>query len=544
MEKEDKTSYKIIQPLLLSACMAVGMMVGFKLNDKSENALVSITDYPLDSMMMTGRVEELVRFIEGKYVDKIDSDLLLQTALDAIFNKLDPHSVYLSPKEVEEVNDQMNGSYNGIGIENFIIDDTVNISSVLYDSPAEKAGLKVFDKVISINDHVVAGSSLEYNEIRELFNLEKGAEIKIGILRDQKLLLYDVKVDEVPVRTITAELLPEMKTVLIKIDRFGSNTYKEFMEEVEKYFDTKQAKHIIIDLRNNPGGYLPEATNILCQIFEEKDKLLLYTTGRNNKKNEYKSNGKRFFEIDQVAVLIDENSASASEIIAGAIQDWDRGVIIGRRSYGKGLVQEQYNLTNGGAIRLTVARYFTPSGRSIQRDYTDRNSYEEDFGERYQNGDFFHKDSTLIKNGGKFYTQILHREVSALGGITPDIFVPLDTVYKDENIFNLISFIPEYTFRYVSKNKKDLPENISDFKEWHIPDYIYSDFKDYIGKSIQNKSFVNAFDTRKLEKELKSYIAGYLFDKKMYMTYEMQKDEFVSEAIRYIKDNKTSTNTK
>jgi len=541
LKQEDKVSYKIIQPLLLSACIAIGMMVGYKMNEKPENTLVSVSDYPMDSMMMTGRVEELIRFIESKYVTKINSDELIETALTSVFEKLDPHSMYLSPEEVEEVNDQMDGAYNGIGIENFMIDDTVNISSVIQNGPADKIGLKAFDKIVSINSQFVAGKLMEYDEIRSLLNQEKGTKIQLTVLRNKKLVPFVLAVDEVPMRTVVSEFIPDIKTVLIRIERFGSNTYKEFMEDVEKYFANDSAQHLIIDLRDNPGGFLPEATNILCQIFEEKDKLLLYTEGRSSKKNEYKSNGKRFFKIDQVAVLIDENSASASEIVAGAIQDWDRGVIIGRRSYGKGLVQEQYDLTNGGAIRLTVARYYTPSGRSIQRDYTDRNTYDKDFGERYRNGDLFHKDSLSTKNGEKFYTQLLKREVSGFGGITPDIFIPLDSAYKDEKIFGLRSFLSEFAFRYVSQHRNEIPNKISVFNDWKLPIGIYSEFKNYMVTHADSKAVFNEATIKKLDREIKSNVARYMFDKKTYQANEILQDEFVTAAIRTIKENKTSS---
>ncbi len=540
MKQEDKVSYKIIQPLLLSACIAIGMMVGYKMNEKPENSLVDVSDYPLDSLMMTGRVEELIRFIESKYVTKINSNELIETALTAIFEKLDPHSMYLSPEELEEVNDQMDGAYNGIGIENFLIDDTVNISSVIQNGPADKAGLRPFDKILSINDQVVAGKSMEYSEIRSLLNQEKGTKIQLTVLRDKKTVPYSLSVDEVPVRTVVSELIPEIKTVLVRIERFGSHTYKEFMEDVEKYFANNSAQHLIIDLRDNPGGFLPEATNILCQIFEEKDKLLLYTEGRNSKKNEYKSNGKRFFKVDQVAVLIDENSASASEIIAGAIQDWDRGIIIGRRSYGKGLVQEQYNLTNGGAIRLTVARYYTPSGRSIQRDYTNRDTYDGDFGERYRNGDLFHKDSISYKNGDKYYTQILRREVSGFGGITPDIFIPLDSVYKDEQIFSYKSFLSEFAFKYVSQHRNEIPDKIKLFNDWKLPSSIYREFEGYIKMHSDSTAVFNELTVKKLDRELKSNVARYMFDKKTYQANEILQDEFVISAIQAINENKTT----
>ena len=524
---------------MLSACIAVGMMVGYKMNDKPENSLVSIEDYPTDSLMLTGRVEELIRFIEHKYVDKIDSDQLISEALNGVFSRLDPHSIYLSAEDTENVNDQMDGTYNGIGIENFMIDDTVHISNVLSNTPAENSGLRTFDKIISIDGKMVAGKNIDYSDIRSMLKKNAGSTVKLEILRKSKQISVNLMVGEVEVKTVKSVFLKDINTVLIKIDRFGDNTYREFMDEVEKHFTKNNAKHLILDLRDNPGGFLPEATNILCQIFAEKDRLLLFTEGRSNKKNEYKTNGKRFFEIDQVVVLIDENSASASEIVAGAIQDWDRGVIIGRRSYGKGLVQEQYNLTNGGAIRLTVARYYTPSGRSIQRDYTNRDEYETDYQDRHQNGDLFNKDSTLIKNGGKFYTQILNREVAGSGGITPDIFVAMDTMYRDEYYFSVSYLLPEFAFRFASKYKENIPIDRKSFALWQLTDAAYPEFNTFLKNHEEDISKMTPQTFDKLKKEIKIQISKYLFNENG-ITSDPENDIFISEAIQVIKNKKTA----
>ncbi|MGB4839638.1 MAG: S41 family peptidase [Saprospiraceae bacterium] len=543
MEQEEKSTYKIIQPLMLSTCIAVGMMVGYKMNSKPDNSLVSTLDYPADSILMTGRVEELIRFVENKYVDKVDSDQLIAEALNGVFSKLDPHSLYLTPEETQNVNEQMDGAYNGIGIENFMIDDTVYISNVLKNTPAEKAGLQTFDRIISIDGVNVSGQKLDYENIRSLLKKQPGNNVKLAINRDTKKLNIDLTISEVEVKTVKAALLKDIKTLLIKIDRFGDNTYKEFMDEVEKYFTKNEAQHLILDLRDNPGGFLPEATNILCQIFAEKDRLLLYTEGRNNKKNEYKTNGKRFFDIDQVVVLIDENSASASEIIAGAIQDWDRGVIIGRRSYGKGLVQEQYNLTNGGAIRLTVARYFTPSGRCIQRDYSDREVYDHDYQDRQQNGDLFNKDSTLIKNGGKYFTQLLKREVSGSGGITPDVFISMDTLYRDKFYFSVSYLLPEFAFRYTSKYRKSIPLDVKSFASWELPDNCYKEFETFLKADNDESSNISAESFNNLKKEIKNHIRKFLFDKNGFSS-DPKSDLFVAKAIDVIKNKITAANYK
>lgn len=541
-EQEVKGTYKIIQPLMLSACIAIGMMIGYKMNDKPENALISTMDYPVDSLMMTGRVEELIRFIENKYVDKVDSEKLIAAALKGVFEELDPHSIYLSPDETESVNDQMDGEYDGIGIENFIIDDTVRVSAVLKNSPAEKAGIRVFDKIISIDGNPVTGKDTKYTDVRNLLKQKPGTKVKILFMRGPAQVTLDVTVGEVEVKTVSAQYLKDIQTVLVKIDRFGDNTYREFMDVVELYFSKNNAKHIILDLRDNPGGFLPEATNILCQIFEEKERLLLYTEGRSNKKNEYKSTGKRFFPIDQVVVLIDENSASASEIIAGAIQDWDRGLVIGRRSFGKGLVQEQYKLNNGGAVRLTVARYFTPSGRSIQRDYVDRDEYDDDFHSRYQNGDLFHKDSTLIKNGGKYTTLLLKRTVEGSGGITPDLFVAMDSVYKNGNYLEAFAFLQEFSFRYAAKYHTSIPTDIKAFDSWILPDKGINELNAFIKANVETELIVGKDLWPYFKLEIKKQIRNILFKKEN--ATDFTNDKFVSEAIKAIKNKKGAADFK
>lgn len=543
MDSRKKDNYNIIQPLLLSACIAVGMMVGYKMNDKEDGSLIETVSYDDDNIKLVGRVEELLRFVENKYVDEINSNELMDEAVSAIFSKLDPHSSYLSPSELADINDQMNGSFNGIGIENFIIDDTINIYQILEDSPASRAGIKPFDKIISIDDTIIAGKDISYENVRSMLRKEKGDKVTLGIFRDRNILAIDVNVDIIPVSSVSSTLLPNIETAYIKIERFGSKTYTEFMDEVEKYFqpinDDKKgkAKHLILDLRDNPGGYLPEATNILCQLFTEKDKLLVYTEGRKNKKNEYKSNGKHFFSIDQIVVLIDENSASASEIIAGAIQDWDRGYVIGRRSYGKGLVQEQYDLNNGGAIRLTVARYYTPSGRSIQRDYSDRESYDGDYSARYTNGDLFHKDSILVDDKKEYFTLVNKRKVSASGGITPDIFIGMDTIYRSENFLLLKSLIPEFTYRYATINKQNLPETLEGINNWKVTDDLYKAFIEYAAKESEEKPILSG-QVSKLDNEIRANLMKIIVGKSKSETYLLTKDVAIQKASEVIK-NKT-----
>lgn len=518
--------------------MAIGIMLGFKMNDNKDYSLIEEVDF-VGGPRLTGRVEELIRFVETRYVDKINSEELLDEALNSVFTKLDPHSVYLSPAELSDVNDQMNGSYYGIGIETFLIRDTVNVCGVLPDSPAFKSGIRLFDKIIAIDDSIVAGKKMEFSLIRNMLRKEENEKLKLQILRDGKLSDLLLNPENIPISTVSLAFKQNDSIAYIKIDRFGSQTYKEFMEAVEQLFSVEKAKHLILDLRGNPGGYLPEATNLLCQIFEEKERLLVYTEGRNNKRNEYKSTGKRFFEINKVAVLIDENSASASEIVAGAIQDWDRGVIVGRRSFGKGLVQEQYDLNNGGAVRLTVARYYTPSGRSLQRDYIDRVAYDDDIYDRFRNGQLYYNDQPQELDSSSYITKILSRKLLASGGVFPDIFIPLDTFYKDEVFLEADAYLSEFIFDLLSKKELPLASDASAVQNAIIPDNFMPRLKKYAGISIAGK--FEDFWLKSLKPAIFTNIAKFSLGKKESALVGNKYDPFIMEAISFINSEKKLT---
>lgn len=531
---QNTPSYKVLQPLILAATIAVGMMFGYKLNEKPEINLVSKHDFPKDSINYTGRVEELIRFIETKYVDTIHQEKLLDAAVQAILAKLDPHSVYMNPTETSDQNDEMNGKYYGIGVENYFIDDTVRISKIIEGGPAFQAGLRVFDKMIMIDGDTVAGKKLSYESIRKKLKKKQGHDVVIKIMRNGKLQDVTIQVGEVKVRTVHSTLIPEIETALIRIDKFGTNTYKEFMEEVEKWFGPNKAKNVILDLRNNPGGYLPEAINILSQIFKEKDKLLLYTVGKSGKRNEYKSTGKYFFNIEQVVVLINEESASASEIIAGALQDLDRGIIIGRRSFGKGLVQEQYPLNNGGAIRLTVSRYYTPSGRSIQKDYSNPNIYATDTEDSYAH----YEDTTSTKKDVKYYTKIFKREVPGGGGITPDIFIGNKSTKQDSISSEAYQLLPEFAFKYLSQNPELLKAGINAV---HDNEKYKAAFEVYMTSRLGADFVKNNKHQASIHfEEFKDQIERILLKINDYDTSTFSKeDKFIQTSISTIKDNKS-----
>jgi len=523
--KESET-YKIWQPLALSIALAIGMLFGYKMNNNEQSSLISYVNQ--DTNTSVGHVEELIRFIENRYVDSVDREELVEKSIKSILDELDPHSVYISPKQLSQVNDEMEGRFRGIGVEIFYLDDTVNIINTIAEGPAEKGGLQSFDKLISINDSIVAGQGLKFADIRKMLRGDIGDNLELKLLtNDNQEKIANIIIDDIPVSSVKGGVMVDDRTGYVKIDRFGANTYREFMDFFQELTEKQKMKNIIIDLRDNPGGYLPQATNILSQLFSEKGNLMVYTQGNSDKKQEYKSTGKTFFKIDKVSILIDENSASGSEIMAGAIQDWDRGVIIGRRSFGKGLVQEQYNLGNGGALRLTVARYYTPSGRSIQRTYDDKDNYYTDFEERYYHGELFSADSIAKGNTEVYETMKLKRPVFGGGGITPDIFIPIDSARFEPFYGEVINEIPQYVFRKLADSQESNDDiNPDDFSKKVYNQYI-SD------KSTRENNKDLDIYSKDISNKIKSTFLKYVDGEKESLTFDLSDDEFIQASLDY-----------
>jgi len=518
---------KVWQPLALSMMLAIGMLFGYKMNDRDQGSLIEFVDQD-SSPAAVGEIEELIRFIETRYVDSVDRDFLVEKAITAVLGELDPHSVYITPEQLKSVNDEMEGTFRGIGVEIFYIEDTVNVISTIPDGPADRAGIKPFDKLISINDSIVAGQGLTFSDIRKMLRGDIGDELQIELInQDKEEKSAEIIINDIPVSSVKGGVMVDDKTGYIKVDRFGSKTYSEFMDHFQTLTEKEGMKNIVIDLRDNPGGYLPQATNILSQLFKEKGNLLVYTKGNNDRRFEYKSTGKTFFPINKVSVLIDENSASGSEILAGAVQDWDRGVIVGRRSFGKGLVQEQYDLSNEGALRLTIARYYTPSGRSIQRTYEDMDSYYTDYEERYYSGEFFSEDSIAKGNPDLYETMQLKRPVFGGGGITPDIFVPIDSILFDPFYGEIISEVPQYVFRKLANNKTLLDKSNIDASAQKIFDsFVKSKMTDENKKEIAE---LHPYILDKINSSLIRFLKG---DKDVF-AYELLSDPFLKASLDY-----------
>ena len=403
------------------------MMAGAKMvkNDPHDQK----SEAALTNAHYSGRqVEEIIRFLETKYVGDVNSDELVTKAINKILEGLDPHTHYFPPDQMDELEERNMGHYVGIGIEVAFLGDSLVVLYPKKDSPAEKAGLHPGDYIVAINDQAIPGDSIKQQEILDMIKGDKGTRVKLRIkpMLADTIRTVEVIRDEIKVPSVIAAYMVDTSVAYIKVQRFTNTTYREFMDAWERLSTTKNAQHLILDLRDNPGGYLREAVNILSQIIEQEGQLLVYTEGKNHDRIEYKSTGKVFFPVGNVTVLINEGSASASEIIAGCLQDQDRGLILGTRSYGKGLVQEQFELSNGGILRLTVSKYYTPSGRLIQKQY----------------------DSTSAVDTVMVFKTKSGRVVHAGGGIIPDIEVKDDINWNDPMLKEWMDIISEYAIDY------------------------------------------------------------------------------------------------
>lgn len=491
VEHSEKSPKKlnIWLPLLFALVMILGMTLGARLQSATSPSYTSTTDIPIITKTEPGRLEELIRYIDARYVDDVDSEEMIEKAINHLLEDLDPHSNYIPASQLREVNESLEGNFEGIGVEFLIVEDTIRVIAPIAGGPSDAVGILSGDKIVEIEDSIVAGTGILVKDVIGMLRGDAGSEVRVGIKRgaENTLRPFTITRDEIPDNSVDVGYMIDEETAYIKISRFSATTYKEFMERLEDMVENHDAKNLIIDLRQNPGGYLQEATNILSQLFEEKGKTLVYTEGRTVRRNDYETTGRPFFRIGDVSVLIDEGSASASEIMAGAIQDWDRGYIIGRRSFGKGLVQEQYSLRDGSALRLTVARYYTPSDRLIQKSYDDKSNYGLDVIKRYESGELMSSDSINVSDTTQYFTSE-GRTVYGGGGITPDVFIPLDTLLLNDTYIALRQFLPEYVFRYYENHKNNLDDyqDLAGFKDnFHLSDNDFRKFLDY----AQEKGF-------------------------------------------------------
>ncbi len=474
-------------PLLMALCVIIGIAIGtFYTNHFSGNRLNIINSG-------SNRLNNLLHIIDDQYVDTVNIDSLVEKAIPQILAELDPHSVYINAKDVQIANDDLRGSFSGVGIEFNIRKDTLHIQNVIKGGPAERAGIMAGDKIVTIDDKPFVGKVATNEEAMHRLKGPKDTKVKIGILRygEQKVKNFVVTRGDITTKSVSATYMLNDTTGYIRIKNFGERTYAEMLAALLD-LSTEGCENLIIDLRDNNGGYLQAATQMVNE-FLPKNRLIVYTQGRKSPRTDYRSDGRGGFQQIPLVVLINEGSASAAEIFAGAIQDNDRGTVIGRRSFGKGLVQQQIGFSDGSMIRLTIARYYTPSGRCIQKPYTmgDEAGYEQDMLSRYEHGEFFSQDS--IKHTGPAYHTSIGRTVYGGGGITPDIFIPEDTMnvtsyYKEAVMRGLIL---QFAFNYTDANRlrlkkfEDMPHLASYLKQQNLVEQ-FANFADKNGLKRRN----------------------------------------------------------
>lgn len=524
-------------PMVMALCVVIGILIGtFYANHFAGNRLSIINS-------SSNKLSNLLHIIDDQYVDTVNVNDLVEKAMPQILAELDPHSVYISAKDVEIANDDLRGSFSGVGIEFTIRQDTLHVQQVIGNGPAERAGVIAGDKIVTVDDKPFTGKTLTNEEAMHRLKGPKDTKVKLGILRygEQKIRQFVVTRGEIPTKSVTATYMLDEHTGYIRIKNFGENTYPELLIALAQ-LSQQGFNGLCIDLRGNTGGYLQSAVQIANE-FLPKNCLIVYTEGRKSPRQEYRSDGRGSYQKLPLVILIDEGSASASEILAGAMQDNDRATIIGRRSFGKGLVQQPIVFGDQSMIRLTIARYYTPSGRCIQKPYTagDNKDYEEDLLTRYQHGEFFSEDS--IKHEGKEYHTVKGRTVYGGGGITPDIFVAEDTTnvtsyYKQASMSGLIIM---FAYAYTDENRQKLSQysTVNELATYLKRQNIVDKFATYAEKNgLKRRNLMIQRSYRLLERYIISRIIYSMMKEEAWIQYLNLDDPAIIETLKALQDKK------
>lgn len=446
-EQPKNTPYQIRLPLVLCLGLAAGVFIGSSFNTQKPSR---------DVTKDVQKLREVLTYIDTKYVDDITTDKLVDESIRHLLSKLDPHSHYIPASDRVAANEELRGNFDGIGVEFNIFQDTIMVVTPLSGGPSEKLGIRSGDKIIKVDDENVASIGITTQDVMRLLKGPRGSEVKVTILRNKQTLDFNIVRDKIPQFSIDVSYMVDNEIGYIKLNRFSATTYEEFSKALTKLKD-QGMKKLILDLQGNGGGYMSMAIDLADEFLSEGKKIV-YTDGKDKRLNTNASSTNRgTFENGDLIILVNEGSASASEILAGALQDNDRALIVGRRTFGKGLVQNPFDLSDGSELRLTISRYFTPSGRSIQKPYDDEEEYSLDLIERYKNGEFFSADSIKLNDSLRYKTAN-GRSVYGGGGIMPDYFVPLDTTMNSHFLNALYSSLSiyEYAFNYAHHNKETL----------------------------------------------------------------------------------------
>lgn len=532
-------------PLVISIAIVLGIVIGNYISTKK---------FTLDK---DRKINAVLNLIQSEYVDSIDVKDLVEQAIPAIIGNLDPHSYYIPASDIRAENEKLDGSMSGIGVSFFMMNDTANVDQVIPNGPAEKVGMLAGDRIISVNGESIVGGTLTAEGIRSKIRGEKGTKVKIGVKRNssKKTLTFTITRDDIPMNTVDVSYMLDDKTGYIKIAQFGKNTYDEFFAALSK-LKKDGASRYIVDLRGNPGGYM-EMAILMVNEFLEQGELIVYTKGRKEREDiQVWSDDQGSFHDAQVAVLIDEYSASASEIMAGALQDNDRGLVVGRRSFGKGLVQKQIYLPDSSAIRLTIARYYTPSHRCIQKDYTlgDEDDYSKELYDRYSHGELYSADSIKVDKS-KIFRTANGRIVYGGGGIVPDIFVPNDTtgVTTYYRAVANLGLLQQYVYTYVDINRDQL-KNVKTVKQlmgmMPSDDALTYDFVCYArDNGVPMRWYYINLSRSLIARQLRALVIRDVLGTEEFYRYYNRTDNTVNAALKALNDGKgkfpiTLTSTK
>lgn len=517
-------------PLIMALCLVLGILVGtFYANHFGGNRLNIISSG-------SNKLSNLLHIIEDQYVDKTNIDSLVENAIPEILSELDPHSVYFSAERSQAETDILKGSFSGIGVEFVIREDTIRIQNVINNGPAERAGLISGDKIVMIDNKPFVGKQVTNEEAMRKLKGEKDTKVKVGVIRygSKTIKQYVITRGEIPQKSVTATYMIDDKTGYIKIKNFGETTYAELLIALAT-LSQRNVQNLVLDLRDNVGGYLQSAVQIANE-FLPKNRLIVYTEGRKSPRQDYTSDGHGSYQRIPLVVLINEISASSAEILAGALQDNDRATIIGRRSFGKGLVQQEIGFPDKSKVRLTIARYYTPSGRCIQKPYVagHENEYVQDIIHRYENGEFFNADS--IKHSGKAYHTTKGRTVYGGGGISPDIFVAEDTTnmtsyYKQAAMSGLIV---QYSFVYTDANRQKLKQydNLDDLKKHLRRQNLVDKFASYADKNgLRRRNLMIRKSYKLLERYITSRIIYNMLNDNAWTQYINEDDPVIEKSL-------------
>ncbi len=532
----NRPKFYVYLPIVFALILILGIFIGstFHLDNNKGSLLVK------NSGKFT-KIDEILNYVNEEYVDTIKQDQLVDKTIVAMLQQLDPHSAYITKDEIADMNEPLQGNFEGIGVEFNIVDDTIRVVNAITEGPAERVGVQAGDKVIMVDGKKVAGVKITNKGVMEKLKGKGGTKVKVSMMRRGKKELIDFTITRgtIPIHSIDVAYMVSEKTGYIKISRFAATTYDEYTEAFKK-LQKKGMVQLIIDLRGNGGGYLNTAVSIADEFLTD-GKEIVYTEGKARPRKDYKATSTGDFEHGKLMVLIDDGSASASEILSGALQDNDRATIVGRRSFGKGLVQEQSEFSDSSAIRLTIARYYTPTGRCIQKSYANgvEAYYSEEYA-RYTNGEMENADSMKVKNAQKFKTP-MGKIVYGGGGITPDVFVPLDTVghsrYLTEVLYS--GLINDFAFEYADKNRKKFAvyTTVEKYnKEFEVSDALLNEFVEYGEKNkvVRKEKQIRA-SSAIIKNQMKALIARTIWNSEGYYPVIQSEDNVLKKAILLMK---------